>query len=72
MDNLILYIDPPVELIVSTWPLGNTGIPLLIRDKAVWLYITSKDKLDHDYLKQRAAEEDVLDKLTILEKVSSL
>jgi hypothetical protein len=70
VDDYILYIDPPEELIVSylvAWKYWESTID---RDKALWIYMVLHDKLDHEYLKNRAGDENVLDKLSELESIS--
>jgi hypothetical protein len=68
-NSFTLYIDPPEELIVSylaSWKYRDSTID---RDKALWLYMILHDKLDHEYLKRRATEENVYDKLLELEEM---
>ncbi|MET1160373.1 MAG: DUF6036 family nucleotidyltransferase [Thermoprotei archaeon] len=69
INSFIIYIDPPEELIVlylASWKYWDSTTD---RDKALWLYMVLHDKLDHEYLKRRAIEEDVLDKLLELENL---
>ncbi len=66
INNKIVYIDPPEDLIVvylSAWKYWDSTLD---RDKALWLMIVLKDKIDFNYLKERAIEENVLDKLNEL------
>ncbi|OYT40182.1 MAG: hypothetical protein B6U89_02985 [Desulfurococcales archaeon ex4484_58] len=63
IDDLLVYVDPPEELIVNylvAWKYWDSTID---RDKALWLLIVLSDKLDREYLYGRASEEGVLDKL---------
>ncbi len=68
INNKTIYVDPPEDLIVtylSAWKYWNSTLD---RDKALWLIIVLKDRLDFNYLKQRAREQDVLDKLNEIMK----
>ncbi len=58
-----VYVDPPEDIIItylSGWKYWDSTLD---RDKALWILIVLKDKLDRDYLFKRAREENVLDKL---------
>lgn len=69
VNGLHVYLDPVEDLIVGYlvgWKQGNaTGD----RDKAYWLYAVWRDRMNHDYLSNRAKEEDVEDHLRILENM---
>ncbi len=68
IDEYRVYIDPPEELIVSylaSWKHRGSTVD---RDKALWLLITLNERLDHEYLRERARMENVIDKLDALYK----
>jgi len=70
IDNYHAYIEPPEELIVtylSGWKFWNSTED---RDKAVWLYIVWRDKLNEEYLIRRVIEEKVMDKFNELREMS--
>ncbi len=64
-----VYLEPPEELIVrylAGWKFwGSTED----RDKALWVYVAWMDRLDYGYLRRRAREENVEDKLGELEEL---
>jgi len=70
IDDYYAYLEPPEELIVtylSGWKFWKSTED---RDKAMWLYIVWRDRLDEEYLVQRVAEEKVMDKLNELRRLS--
>lgn len=69
-DNYV-YLEPPEELIVSYlsgWKYWSSSED---RDKALWVLVTWRNKLNLEYVKSRAREEEVEDKLEELLKISS-
>ncbi len=69
VDDYYVFVDPPEELIVSYLAGWKYWKSTEDRDKAIWIYSILKDKLDKEYLLQRALEEDVGDKLKFLEEL---
>lgn len=68
VENLHVYIEPVEELIVTYlagWKYWNATED---RDKALWLYIVWRDKIDVNYLNKRSMEEKVADYLELLER----
>ncbi len=70
VNNDHVYLEPPEELII-TYLLGwkNWG-STEDRDKALWVYIVWKDKLDEDYLVRRVIEEGVNEKFKELKELA--
>lgn len=69
VDELHVYLDPVEDLIITYlvgWKHWNATED---RDKAYWLYAVWRDRIDRDYLVNRAREERVEDYLEILEKM---
>lgn len=66
VEDFHVYIEPVEELVITYiagWKFwGSTED----RDKAYWLYALWREKIDHEYLKTRAREENVEDHLEIL------
>jgi len=69
VENLYVYIEPVEELIVTYLAGWKYWSATEDRDKALWLYITWKDRVDLNYLKKRSKEEGVLDYLELLETI---
>mgnify|MGYP000164959282 CR=1 FL=1 len=70
IDDYYAYLEPPEELIVtylSGWKFWKSTED---RDKAMWLYIVWRDRLDEEYLIQRVVEEKVMDKLNELRRLT--
>ena len=70
VNNDHVYLEPPEELII-TYLLGwkNWG-STEDRDKALWVYIVWKDKLDEDYLVRRVIEEGINEKFKELKELA--
>lgn len=69
INGLYVYLDPVEDLIITYlagWKYWNATED---RDKAYWLYVVWRDRIDHNYLLNRATEEKVEDYLEILEKM---
>ena len=63
VDGYYVYMEPPEELVVrylAGWKFWGSRED---RDKALWVYTVWRDRLDHEYLWQRAREEGVEDRL---------
>ncbi|MGC8983432.1 MAG: hypothetical protein ACP5KA_06775 [Desulfurococcaceae archaeon] len=72
VDNLVLYIEPVEELIVTYLAGWKFRGATEDRDKALWLYIVWRGRLDDQYLESRAAEEGVSDYLQELKRIATL
>lgn len=69
--NLHVYLEPIEELITTYLAGWKYWSATEDRDKALWLYIAWRDRLDEDYLNKRSREEGVEDYLELLKKVTS-
>ena len=63
-----VYLEPPEELIITYLASWKYWKSTEDRDKAIWLYITWNNKLNKEYLKKRAIQEKVEDKLKEIEE----
>ncbi len=72
VDNWYLLVDPPEDLIIAYLTAWKYWESTVDRDKAVWLYMALRDKLDIAYLRRRASEEKVADKLEELIQITSM
>ncbi|MEM2021364.1 MAG: hypothetical protein QXP80_03955 [Zestosphaera sp.] len=71
VESLCVYVEPVEELVVTYlagWKYWNATED---RDKALWLYITWRDRIDLSYLTDRSKEEGVADYLELLGKIVS-
>lgn len=71
VNGYVAYLEPVEELIVkylAGWKLHDSTED---RDKALWLYMVWKEKVDREYLAKRAKEEGVLDYLEKLDEALS-
>lgn len=63
IDNYYVYLEPPEELLLTYlngWKYWNSTED---RDKSLWILIVWLDKLNLDYVKNKAIENDTYDKL---------
>jgi len=67
--NRHVYVESPEDLLIrylAAWKLrGSTED----RDKAVWLYYTWRNKMDLDYVAEKAKMTEVEDKLSELKQL---
>jgi len=69
VNSYALYLVPPEDLIViylNGWKYWSSTED---RDKALWLYVIWYERLDHEYLMQKAKENNVVDVLKKLEVI---
>ncbi len=71
VDDKTVFVDPPEELIVAYLAAWKYWDSTLDRDKALWLLIVLRDKLDMDYLWRRARRENVEDKLEDIYRIAN-
>ncbi|MEM0015120.1 MAG: hypothetical protein QXS42_00715 [Zestosphaera sp.] len=69
VDNLHIYVEPLEELIVTYLAGWKYWKATEDRDKALWLYITWRDRMDLNYLNRRSEEERVADYLESLKNL---
>jgi len=66
-----IYLEPPEELLIRylmAWRFqGSTED----RDKAIWLYYIWRDRMNLDYIAEKARVENVYDKLMELQEIIS-
>lgn len=71
IDSLHIYLEPVEELITTYLAGWKHWGATEDRDKALWLYIVWRDRLDEEHLNKRSKEEGVEDYLELLKKVTS-
>lgn len=71
VDDLHVYLEPVEELITTYLAGWKYWGATEDRDKALWLYIVWRDRLDEEYLNKRSKEEGVEDYLELLKKIVS-
>lgn len=70
IDSYYIYVEPVEELIITYLAGWKFWEATEDRDKALWLYIVWRDKIDLGYLERRAREENVHDYLEKLRRIS--
>ncbi|WP_438839348.1 hypothetical protein [Ignisphaera cupida] len=70
VNSFTLYLEPVEELIVTYLAGWKFWGATEDRDKAIWLYMVWKDKLNMHYLESRALKENVYDYLQELKKIA--
>jgi len=66
-----IYLEPPEELLIrylATWKMWNSTED---RDKAVWIYYIWRDRMNLDYVVEKARVENIYDKLMELQEIIS-
>ncbi|MEM4554179.1 MAG: hypothetical protein QXI86_08150 [Ignisphaera sp.] len=68
-EHYTIYVEPVEELIVTYLAGWKFWSATEDRDKALWLYMVWRDRVDLGYLEKRAREENVYDYLKELEEI---
>jgi len=68
VEGLSIYLEPVEELIITYLAGWKYWSATEDRDKALWLFIAWRDRLNHDHLEKRSREERVEDYLELLKK----